>query len=723
MGEVLHYSSNLANNMSQDDIKMRRCTHYTTEYFCPVCGREIQSDTTVCPTCGSTIVTNPIYESDHVRVVKKISALVPDRLNAGKCTCAICGLLFTSNDQYIPTEDALPKDVKESYLYKDPTTRDVLVGEMPINSDHDIKLEPDSEYTIPLGYHSGNGKVYTDPLSEYTQGTATASDIARNKTAWIDGQKIVGTLDLDEEERPGDATPKDLVEGKVAWVEKTKIVGTIPSLPRQDVNLSAGDSYSVPYGLHPGTSIISARSLASQTPGDITEKDVLYGKRAWSNGEQITGSLDIDEKIEERLSDTNALQSQVLGGKKFYSDKYKQSVIGTMPDYSGANPVKLVNGQEYLIPAGYHNGESKVYAQPLSEATPASADSNDILEGRTAWANGVLITGSIEVKEGIEEKINAGESAFIPAGYYRTDSIIEAESLEAQTSGNAVEEHLINGETAWVNGEQIIGSMSSHEFINIELDSGTHYHIPEGYHDGNGWVWAKSIEDETQGDAVHTDIVDGKIAWVNGKRVVGSMTDNGAVTAELIPGAEFIIPAGYHNGEGKVTASGVGPLTPGNATPANILQNKTAWVNGKQITGEMYNNGSVHETLYAGEYYDINEGYHDGTGRIITKDLASQTAATASENDILASKTAWVNGEKIRGSIPTQYTAGTMLNAGESITFEAGYYPHPFTVAAKSLEGQTVGSAAPETIIEGETAWVNGEQITGTMINADTQVY
>lgn len=56
----------------------------------------------------------------------------------------------------------------------------------------------------------------------------------------------------------------------------------------------------------------------------------------------------------------------------------------------------------------------------------------------------------------------------------------------------------------------------------------------------------------TQADVLSTKYFVG----VNGTRQQGSMPDNGAVTKTLTSnGASYDIPAGYHNGSGKVTVS------------------------------------------------------------------------------------------------------------------------------------------------------------------------
>lgn len=91
-------------------------------------------------------------------------------------------------------------------------------------------------------------------------------------------------------------------------------------------------------------------------------------------------------------------------------------------------------------------------------------------------------------------------------------------------------------------------------------------------------------------------------------------------------------------------------LSQTNATANQILTGKKAYSGGKLLTGTMPNRGAVKQTLNAGGSYTIPEGYHNGSGKVTAKDLASQTVATATQNDIAQGKTAWVNGVIVTGT-------------------------------------------------------------------------
>lgn len=71
----------------------------------------------------------------------------------------------------------------------------------------------------------------------------------------------------------------------------------------------------------------------------------------------------------------------------------------------------------------------------------------------------------------------------------------------------------------------------------------------------------------------------------------GAMPNRGAVNTTLNAGGSYTIPAGYHNGGGKVTANSLASQTPGNASAGNILSGKSAWVNGQKVAGKIASMG------------------------------------------------------------------------------------------------------------------------------------
>lgn len=66
-------------------------------------------------------------------------------------------------------------------------------GTMPNNGAINASLNCGDSKTIPAGYTSG-GTVTSNSLASQTQGTAAANQISSEKTAWVNGKKVTGTL-------------------------------------------------------------------------------------------------------------------------------------------------------------------------------------------------------------------------------------------------------------------------------------------------------------------------------------------------------------------------------------------------------------------------------------------------------------------------------------------------------------------------------------------------
>ena len=171
-----------------------------------------------------------------------------------------------------------------------------------------------------------------------------------------------------------------------------------------------------------------------------------------------------------------------------------------------------------------------------------------------------------------------------------SDSNDEPVAGTLELTGDAADSHVLSGKTYYNKDPKTrrAGTMPNRGAVAQELAAGGSYTIPEGYHNGGGKVTAKSLASQTGGaTAADGDVLSGRTYWKDGAKRTGTMANQGAKTASLNAGGSYTIPAGYHNGGGKVTANSLASQTSANAAAGHILSGKTAWVNGVKVTGTL----------------------------------------------------------------------------------------------------------------------------------------
>lgn len=224
----------------------------------------------------------------------------------------------------------------------------------------------------------------------------------------------------------------------------------------------------------------------------------------------------------------------------------------------------------------------------------------------------------------------AGESHTVAYGKNPAAYTVTAQALSDQTIGTATAEQILDTKVAWVNGKKITGTMPNIGSESETIVAGTTHKISKGYHDGTGVITARPLEDQTKGTATEDNILNGKIAWVNGVEVTGTMPDNESISKTISAGDIYTIPKGYHSGKGKVTALDLGSQTKGTATVETILDGETAWVNGQKITGNIVRVPAITKNFAINEEYFIPKGYHTGNGKIVQniQKVEGQTVAS-----------------------------------------------------------------------------------------------
>ena len=473
---------------------------------------------------------------------------------------------------------------------------------------------------------------------------------------WMPAGPGEDAADLKQLTADANALPQDILEDKTAYVMGQRITGT---LPRRESGLSnTGLDWRVPT-LVPGQSV----SLGSGN-------DLYVGipKGAYLENDSKLSCPAITIPYEQRtVTPTKSALVITAGSTKVL----KQVTV---------NP----------IPANYITTDD------------ADAQPGHMMSGETAYVNGSKITGTLTRRSSGQ---NASGSLFweqnqnlylaFPQGIYIDN--------DSDLKNPCVKIPYQDKPATPTKSAQTITSDSGKVLRKVTINP-----IPSNY---------ITTSDATSASG---DILSGKTAYVNGTKVTGSMANQGAKTSSLNCGGSYTIPAGYHNGQGKVTANSLASQTDATSGAGDILSGKTAWVKGSKLTGTMANKGAVTGSVNCGGSYTIPAGYHNGSGKVTGNSLASQTGVqsgktAAGAGHILTGYEAWVNGGRVTGTMANQGAKNASLNCGGSYTIPAGYHNGSGKITANSLSSQTSGTAGAGHILTGKTAWVNGSKVTGTM--------
>lgn len=288
---------------------------------------------------------------------------------------------------------------------------------------------------------------------------------------------------------------------------------------------------------------------------------------------------------------------------------------------------------------------TKLVEVVIATDTSLDASNQDVLSGKKfIGKNKIPNTGSIPINDKRNNiQISSGESITVPYGYNPSDYVINSKKLLEETPATAVSKDVLDSKTCWVNGVEIIGTMPNNNAQKMLVDCDEVYTIPEGYHNGEGTVTGNSLSSQTVATATSDDIIDGKTAYVNGEELTGTMPNNGHIDTTILPSETATITKGYHDGTGTISVDSTAT-----ALPEELVNGKTAWVNGEQITGSLPVIANEQIMLPINGTYTIPKGYHLGRGTI-TQNITSQegiTVTPSKDPQILN-----VNGKVMTGDI------------------------------------------------------------------------
>lgn len=120
--------------------------------------------------------------------------------------------------------------------------------------------------------------------------TAQASHIVKDKTAYVNKQKLTGTLTV-YGTTDATAAASDIRSGKTAYVGNKKVTGTLAALDTSDANATAAQIVSGRTAYVGGKKITGTLTVYGTTGATAAASDILSGKTAYVDDKLVTGTF------------------------------------------------------------------------------------------------------------------------------------------------------------------------------------------------------------------------------------------------------------------------------------------------------------------------------------------------------------------------------------------------------------------------------------------------
>lgn len=131
-------------------------------------------------------------------------------------------------------------------------------------------------------------------LIDLTSDTAVAADVASGKYFHLaSGERVQGSCTYDSDTTDANATAGDIVYGKTAYVNKNKITGSMPVIGAQTITISdVDDEISISAGSHDGSgkAKLDATEKAKIIAGNIKSGVEILGVEGTYTGEGVTAT-------------------------------------------------------------------------------------------------------------------------------------------------------------------------------------------------------------------------------------------------------------------------------------------------------------------------------------------------------------------------------------------------------------------------------------------------
>lgn len=212
-------------------------------------------------------------------------------------------------------------------------------------------------YTIPKGYHSGAGKVSITLETKTVTPTKSAQDITPTSGKVLSKVTVAAIPDNYIDTSDADAVAANILDDKTAYVGGSKVTGTMPDNGTQTKTLNTSTtSYTIPKGYHSGSGKVSITlETKSATPTKSSQTITPTSGKVLS---QVTVAA-IPAKYG-AVDNATAAAANILSGKIALGKDTSGAAVeieGTMPNNgSTSQTIDGLTVTSVSVPAGYTSG-------------------------------------------------------------------------------------------------------------------------------------------------------------------------------------------------------------------------------------------------------------------------------------------------------------------------------------------------------------------------------